>query len=117
MTWWVLGIALTVVHLFNQQIGLRSPLVGATYVGEYLSFFLFMFPIDLNVTNFLGIKINGFVGEWFMGAIIWLYLISPFLYTCAKKFPIPALLISIAISCLTFYAAEDLMLQGRIHAN
>ena len=53
--------------------------------GSYKSFVLGMFPIDLNLLHWLNLKPYIFIGEWFIGALVILYFISPVLYFLINK--------------------------------
>ncbi len=53
--------------------------------GSYKSFILGMFPIDLNLLHWLNLKPYIFIGEWFIGALVILYFISPVLYFLINK--------------------------------
>ena len=113
----ILSIALIFLALLNDHIADRVPILHAMYSANYFSVFLGMFPVDLNVTKFFGLEVELFVGEWFMGVLLWFYLLSPFLIKCAEKFPIISLLISIGISYAIFYATAELSAQGRLFGN
>lgn len=75
-----------------------------------------MFPFDLNILKFLDISYLFLVGEWFVGVIIWLYLLSPLIYKFLK-INIPAtMIVSIIIAGITANFFQDFEAQGRIFA-
>lgn len=111
----MLGAALMVLGLLNISIAERSPFYGAIYQGKFdLGILIAMFPVDVNLTTALGLPLTWFVGEWFMGVIIWLYLIAPFLYRFVQRAPLITFAVSIVISVATFYASQGLVMQGLI---
>lgn len=58
-------------------------------------------PIDINVTKFLGIPHLFITGEWFIGTIIWMYLIAPFVHKFLRK-NVPLTMIAvIIIACIS----------------
>lgn len=112
-----LSAAMSCLGIFNEQIAASVPLLQAIYGAKFFPILLGMFPVDLNVTKLLGLEVQLFVGEWFIGVLLWLYLLSPFLLKCAEKFPLPSQLISIGIASAAFYATSDLSAQGRLLGN
>lgn len=53
-----------------------------------------------------------FVGEWFIGTLILLYIISPVLYYLAKKIPILGSILLIIISLFTYRMSGQLINHG-----
>ena len=83
-----MSLLLLLLGIFNPQIAERSPLNWLTHIGGSINAFLIgMTPLgmDINLTNYFHIYPYLFVGEWFIGTILWLYLISPLLYKCLEK--------------------------------
>ena len=113
----ILSIAIIFLALIDVHLADRVPIFHAMYGANYLSVLLGIFPVDLNVTKFFNLDVELFVGEWFMGVLLWLYLLSPFLVRCAERFPIISLLISIGVSYMIFYATADLSEQGKLFGN
>lgn len=113
----VLSIALSVLAVINVHVADRVPLFQAMYGEKYFQLILGMFPVDLNVTKFFGLEVKWFVGEWFIGVIIWMYLISPLLDRFAVKAPLVTLAASIALSFVVYYASLPPDMEGRIHAS
>ena len=73
-----------------------------------------LFPFDLNLLKFLDIPALFSVGEWFIGTIIWMYLISPLIYKFLRR-NVPITMAGIIfIACATSIALSDLQEQGRI---
>lgn len=113
--YFVLGFALMMCGLVQPQIAELSPLYRAAYEGGFsLSKFLAIFPVDINLIRWAGIPLEWFVGEWFMGVLLWLYLISPLLYKFAKRAPLVTFAALVLISIGVYNATIDVMLQGRI---
>lgn len=112
----VLSVALSMLTVVNPHIADRVPLFNAIYGEKYFQLILGMFPVDINVTKFLGFEVKWFVGEWFIGVIIWMYLLSPLLDKLAVRAPILTLAASILISFVVFKASIPLYLEGRLHA-
>jgi peptidoglycan/LPS O-acetylase OafA/YrhL len=86
-----------------------SPLSKIIYSGgNYSAFLIGMFPIsaDDNVTGYFHLPNYRLIGEWFIGTIVWLYIISPLLYKCLKKNLLLTLTISIGIADSIFKFAQ-----------
>lgn len=113
----VLSSAMIVLGIFNERIAGLVPLFQTIYGAKYFPIILGMFPVDLNIVIYFGQEFKWFVGEWFIGTLIWLYLLSPLLDKCARRAPILSLAISVAISFAVYHATNDLSLSGRIHSN
>lgn len=111
----VLGTALAMFGLIQPKVAEISPLYRAIYEGGF-SFgkFIALFPVDVNLLKFLGVPFEWFVGEWFMGVLLWLYLISPLLYKLVKRAPLVTFAATVLISIATYKETFDFMLQGRI---
>ena len=113
--YFILGLALMMCGLVEPKIAEFSPLYRAAYEGGFsLGKFLAMFPVDVNLLKFLGLPLEWFVGEWFMGVLLWLYLISPLLYKLVKRAPLVTFVATILLSIVIYNGTFDLMLQGRI---
>ena len=111
----VLGTFIVFCRILNPELAGRSIFFHALYQGgNTQGLFLGMFPLELNLIKYLGIPYAGFVGEWFMGVIVILFLLAPLLYKCMQRAPIISLVSSIAISCGIFYSVQDLVAEGRI---
>lgn len=112
-------LALTAVlippALFSEKLFDFLPIFNPQRGGSILSTILGMIPFDLNVTKFFGLEVYWFIGEWFMGVILWMYLLSPLLNHFAERCPILTLASSIAISIAVFYIAKPFEAQGIIH--
>lgn len=113
----VLSVVLSVLAIVNVHTADKVPLFHAMYGEKYFQLILGMFPVDINVTKFLGYEVKWFVGEWFIGVIIWMYLVSPLLDKLAVRAPLVTLAASIAISFAVYYASLPLNMDGRIHAS
>lgn len=109
VSWFVMLAILILPALFNDDLIGRLPLFSFLRGGNFSAMILGMFPVDLNVTKLLGLEIYWFVGEWFMGAILWLYLLSPLLNYCAERRPLLSLIISIGISFAAYYVSQGIV--------
>lgn len=58
-------------------------------------------PIDINVTKFFGIPHLFITGEWFIGTLIWLYLIAPLVYKFLRKNVPLAMIGIIIVACIS----------------
>jgi peptidoglycan/LPS O-acetylase OafA/YrhL len=100
---------------FPQNPVLNSPLNDIAHSGgHFVAFFVGMFPIDVNLLRFFNIASYLFVGEWFIGTIIFLYLISPLLYKCICRNAFIISVASMIIAYLVFNLTEDWAEKGYI---
>lgn len=113
----VMAAGMSALSIFNEHLTDKVPMYHAAFGARYLMVFLGMFPVDLNITKFIGWEVEWFIGEWFMGIILIMFLISPFLDKCALKAPVLSFAASIGIAFVVFYATEDMTLEGQIHSN
>ena len=73
-----------------------------------------LFPVDINFLIYFDVPHYFIIGEWFIGTLIWMYLISPLLYKFLR-FNVPiTMLVIIAVSLVTAESLVDLEVQGRI---
>ena len=115
VTYVVLGAILMLIGLLQPSIAMFSPFQHAIYQsGTPWGIIFAMFPVDVNLFKFFDWPLAWFVGEWFMGVLLFLFLIAPLLNKMIRRAPIATLAVSIVIATATFYAFEDLALQGRI---
>ncbi len=90
-----------------------TPLSKVLFVGgDYKAFFMGLLPMDIYLNKYLQISGYWFVGEWFIGTVVSLYLISPALFWIAKKVPIISMVATIAISILIYNHATDWPIHG-----
>ena len=56
------------------------------------------------------------IGEWFLGALVLMYLVFPLIYTCMKKYPIPSMVIGLIyyIAVVLTYEQLRALLPGTI---
>ena len=115
VSFFVLGLAMTMVGLVNPAIAGMSPFYRAAYESRIMpGMFVAMFPVEVNVIKFFDLPLDWFVGEWFMGALLMIYLISPILYKLILRAPLATFTVTILISIATFYGLVDFSLEGRI---
>lgn len=82
--------------------------------GNYLDFVPILFAQD-GILNSLGISkaflgrwLPSFTGQWFIGTILWIYLLAPFLNLVLKKVnPWIVLVLSILVSAITYFLIAD----------
>ena len=86
----------------------QTPLSKVLFVGgDYKAFLFGLFPVDGYLNMYLHLPGYWFVGEWFIGTVVSLYLISPALYIAAKKWPIMSAAVFLALSiCIYRYASH-----------
>lgn len=68
--------------------------------GSYKSFVLGMFPIDLNILHWFNLKPYIFIGEWFIGALVILYFLSPVFYFIINKLKWKSLFIVLLLALI-----------------
>ena len=95
--------------IFNNYFLTPLPLTRIMYTGgNYVSFLLSCFPVDLNLIYWLGLNNYFFIGEWFIGAILILYLFSPLLKKLIEKTGIYSYFIMlIIVATLYFFNAKQ----------
>jgi len=103
----VLGSALMILAILEPSLSDYSPFMKAIYAEGFPKILLAAIPHDVNFTKFFGLGVGVFVGEWFIGTIIWLYLLAPLLSKLIRRAPLVTFAASILISLVTFYAAEN----------
>ena len=100
-TYILLSIVFVIFGIFNFKFLNHVPLMNIIYTGgSYKSILLGMFPLDLNIMNWLGLNYCLFIGEWFIGAVMVLYLFSPMMKYLIDEFRIFSLIIILLISLL-----------------
>ena len=113
----VLSAAMSFFVLVEPKIAEMSPFYVISNGGKLISIFIAMIPFDLNIIYYFDLPRAWFTGEWFMGTMVWLYLLSPFLNKGAEKFPVVSLTVSIALAWVIYYATAELSVQGKILGN
>ena len=115
VSYFVFGAALIALAPLELSIAQRSPFYHSMYQSGFpWGIFFAMFPVDVNLMMFFDAPLYWFVGEWFMGVLLWLYLIAPLLDKLIRRAPLLTFVASIVLSVATFYAVEPLVQQGRI---
>ena len=115
VSFFVLGLAMALVGLVNPSIAEQSPFYRAAYSSRIPpGMFTAMFPVEVNIMHFFDLPLDWFVGEWFMGALLFIYLVSPILYKLIIRAPLATFAATILISIATFYGLVDFSLEGRI---
>ena len=113
----VLATLLILFGMFEPSLADQSPLKKVINTGgSYTAFLIGMTPLSMD-RNFLFIfdlPVYKFIGEWFIGIIIWLYLISPLLDKCLRRNFFLTVFAAILISFGTFELTKFLHAQGLI---
>lgn len=111
----VFGAALVALAPLELSVAQHSPFYHAMYQSGFpWGIFIAMFPVDVNLIKLLDLPLIWFVGEWFMGVLLFLYLISPLLDKMIRRAPLATFVGSIVLSVAIFYAVEPLVLERRI---
>lgn len=100
-----ISVFLTLLGVFSPKISAFSPISKVMAPdGSGWAFVVGMLPLaaDDNVTKFFQLPNYRMIGEWFIGTIVWLYLISPLVFKCLKKNLIISTGIIVAISLSLF---------------
>ncbi len=114
VAWLFLAAIFLLLGLFDSDIAELSPFrSGATL----LTYFISIFPLDINLLIWFKLPVIDFTGEWFMRVILLMYLIAPLLDRWATRFPLRTLAISIAVSLIVFEATQPLYDAHRIAYN
>lgn len=115
-----LGTLLIFLGIFEPGIAIQSPFTNVINVGgSYSGIIVGMLPfsMDLYFISFLNFPVYVFVGEWFMGTIIYLFLISPLLYKILRWNFFITVVASVTLSLTTFYLTLPLKELGYISEN
>lgn len=111
----VVASALVALTPIEPALANRSPFNYAMYQTGFLwELFLPMLPVDVNLLKYSGLPMFWFIGEWFMGVLLIMYMLSPFLYKLLRRAPLLTFAGSIVISIAVFYAAQPLEAEGKI---
>ena len=102
----VMSAGMSTLSVFDERFIEKVPLFHALFGAKYFNVLLGMFPVNLNIVMFLGLDISWFTGEWFMGIILCMFLLSPLLDKVAVKAPLLAIVGSIALSYLVYNAVD-----------
>ena len=86
----------------------QTPISHVLFIGgDYKAFLLGVFPIDVHLGQFLQMPSYWFVGEWFIGTVVSLYIISPFLFCLAKKIPVLSMAGMIILSVIIYEQMDN----------
>ncbi len=106
----VLGIFFIMLGILEPSLAKQSPFYHILYKGgNYLSILFSIFPWDQNLRRFLSspeylnLPSYWFVGEWFIGTVVWLYLITPILDKLLKKNFFVTAITTIAVSLIVYF--------------
>ena len=110
----LMSVGLMVLSIINEQLIDKVPLYHALFGAKYFTLICGMFPVNLNIMAFFGQDVSWFTGEWFMGIILCMFLISPILDKGAVKAPILSLVASLIFSSVLFNLAVDWAQRGFI---
>ena len=107
MSFIFLGGLFLLAGVLDMEIAKQSPFYKVLYNHDYFVYLICILPIDMNIFVWLGIEFLPFVGEWFMGVILFMYLLAPPLKACAERAPLITLAASIVVSFVVFEATKD----------
>lgn len=111
----MLSILFIAFGLFNMEVAGRTPLFHALYGDcNAIEVLTGIFPLELNFLRYFNIPNKLFIGEWFMGVIVVLFILAPLVYKTMIRQPVVALIIWTAIAVAVFYPAKELADEGRI---
>jgi peptidoglycan/LPS O-acetylase OafA/YrhL len=111
-----LYILVIVINFIAKAINPKSlSMIDITFSNfSMMKFIGGLFPIDVNFLIYFDVQHYFIVGEWFIGTLIWMYLISPLLYKFLRLNVPITMLIIIAVSLITADLLVDMEIQGRI---
>ena len=90
-----------------------TPMTKVLFVGgDYKALFLGMLPLDIYFYTYLDLKGYWFIGEWFIGTLVSLYIIAPLVFWLAKKIPFVTMVIFLGISIAIYNASANLPIHG-----
>ena len=110
----VLGAILSILALFEPSFNVRSPLHFLNETGNFLAIIIGMLPIEVNFLYYFQLQNFGIIGEWFIGAIILIYLLAPLLKFFINKNPFLTYFLSLLSIYLVAPYFASLQEQGII---
>ena len=111
----IFGAGLMALAPLDIKVAAWSPFFHASFQSGFpLGILIGMFPVDVNIVKFLDLPLMWFVGEWFMGVLILLYLVAPLLNVLIKRAPLVTFVVSLIISVATFNSVSDLTARGLV---
>lgn len=112
-TYVIISIIFILLGIIKSEFFNLTPLSRIMYVGvDYLSFILGFFPVDNNIIKYFNLKFYWFVGEWFIGTLCILYIISPILDYFVKRKPRVIFLGSLIISVTIYIYGYNMLMHG-----
>ena len=111
----VLGTFFVMLSIIEPSLIQKSPFVSVIYYGgDYTGILFGIIPVDINLIHYFNLTSYIFVGEWFIGMIVYMYLIAPFLDKFIK-FNLPLAFVCVLIVSITvFFGTDDLQNSRRI---
>lgn len=112
-TYLLMSVLFILLGIINPKFFGLTPIFKLLYdtsIAEEV--LLGLFPIDINILKLLGINFYGFVGEWFIGTLCIMYILSPLLYYSIKMLPALTMLGSLVVSVLIFSVSDNLLMHG-----
>ena len=90
-----------------------TPLTKVLFVGgDYKALLWGMFPVDINLNTYLSLNGYWFVGEWFIGTLVLLYITAPIAFWLAKKVPFTSMIIFMCMSFAIYSVSTKLPNHG-----
>ena len=119
----VLGVVFILLGIVEPPLAQRSPFYNVIYVGgNYFGILFSIFPVEVNLIKYFNLPScfvgelfsSYFVGEWFIGTIIYMYLIAPLLDKILRYNFFLAMILSLIISWVAFDYLFKFELAGKI---
>ncbi len=113
-----LGTFFILLGILEPSLAERSPFYRVLYKGgDYLGIVFSIFPWDVNIIRYLSLPHYWFVGEWFIGTVVWLYLITPILDKLLRKNFFVAVTITMIISIVVYFNTTWMKLEPNLEMN
>ena len=113
-----LGIFFIFAGIFEPTLASHSPFYEVIYRDGTLWGILFsIFPMDINLIHYFDLVSYWFVGEWFIGMVVYMYLIAPILDKILRYNFFIAVILSLILSWNIFGWTLPLQDSGRITTN
>lgn len=111
-----LYVFIIVLNLILKAINPKSlSMIDITFSNfSMMKFIGGLFPLDTNLLMYFDVQYYFIIGEWFIGTLIWMYLISPLLYKFLRLNVPITMIILVAVALTTADLLVDLEVQRRI---
>lgn len=114
----VLGMFFILLGIIEPRLAERSPFFSVIHVGgDYLGILFSIFPMDINLIRYFDLPSYWFVGEWFIGMVVHMYLIAPLLDKILRYNFFVAVILSLVLSWTVYILTLPLQDNGKIISN